>query len=136
MSAAQLVVLTLETQVAISAPYFSDHFDCFTESCECYARRTTGTSICLDRIPEPSRAESQFEATSAKQIDARSGLRHDSWWSQRQVRHIGEEPNARGLGSDHAEQREAIHKAPLVWMVLYRDVVQPKAFCLLRDREQ
>jgi hypothetical protein len=63
-------MLTLESEVPFSAPYFSDDLDGFGESFEGRTRCPSRTPIRFYGIPKASCSQSQFESPAAQQVEA------------------------------------------------------------------
>lgn len=102
----------------------ADHVDGLLEGVDRLARRAPWTADRPDRVPEATRTEAELNPSARQQIGGSGLLGDDRRAAQRQVGHIGKEPDPLGSCGQPRDQRERVEEAPLVRMVLDADQVE------------
>ncbi len=87
----------------------------------------------FDGVPECSSTKAELDAAAAEQVQACDTPGQHRRWPQRQVRHVGSQPDVARMTGDKAEQGRRVEEARLVRMVLERGKVEAGLFAQLRQ---
>jgi hypothetical protein len=86
----------------------------------------TGAAHRADRLPKRARAEAELEAPAREHVERGRLLGDHRRAAERQVGDVGEEADPLGAGEQVGDQRPSVEEAPLVWVVLDADQVEPE----------
>jgi hypothetical protein len=109
----------------VPRPQEPDQIDGLVERLHGLARRPPRPAEVRDQVGQAAGAEAELEAAAAQHVERCRGLGHHGGRAQRQVRHVGEERNALGLGDQRRYQRPGVEEVPLVGVILDADEVEP-----------
>ena len=123
--AGQLFEAPADLGGAARRPQRADHADRLAQRRHGLAGRTPRPAHGLDRVPERAGAQAELSPAAAEQVQAGHRPGQHGRRAQRQVGHVGREPDPAGAGGDVAEQRPGVQERRLVGVVLEGHQVQP-----------
>ena len=121
---AELVVLAGDGHRRARRPQGAEHGNRLGQRIDGRPGITPGTTHGRHAVGEGAGAPPQFEPAAAEDVQAGGGTGQHRRRAQRQVDHVGDEPEAGGLGGQGRQQRPHVEEARLVGVVLHAQHVQ------------